>query len=109
MDRRTWTEADQAWAHRDAYAERMGWFEVIRPARYRETNLRASALPTRGKHAAPEPDDEEPSQEGVTVSVVFYERQRSRPTNLQLAVLGGLGLAVMAVGIIAVRSLMGAS
>ena len=67
-------------------------------------------LPRRTpKHAAPDPDDEEPSAEGITVSVVFYERQRRRPTGLQVAVLGGLGLAVMAVGIIAVRSLMGAS
>jgi hypothetical protein len=80
----------------------MGWFEVIPPTRYREASTRVA-----GSDVARSEDDEEPSP--VTVRVYLVSRQRRRPTTLQIAVLGGLGLAVVTVGIFAVRSLMGAS
>jgi hypothetical protein len=101
----TWTETDQAWAHREAYAERVGWFEVIRTPRYRElVPVPVSHLDrARAKHRAPDPDDEEPSR------VYIVARQRRRTTPLQALVLGGIALGVVTVGIIAVRSLMGAS
>jgi hypothetical protein len=111
MDRQSWTEEDQRIAHREGAAWYL-WREILQPARYREhtPQVRPSHMAqARGKHVAPDPDDEEPSQEGVTVSVVYITRQRRRPTTLQVLVLGGMGVAVVTVGYLAVRSLMGAS
>jgi len=106
MDRQTWTDDDQRWAHREAYAERVGWLEVIRVARYREHVPQPPVShmdKARGKHVAPDPDDEEPSP------VFVVSRQWRRTTPLQALVLVGMALGVVTVGIIAVRSLMGAS
>jgi hypothetical protein len=117
-ERHTWTDDDA----RTTWRRWVGWRHNLDDAEILPFHLRDATrdphwrpaprtLPTRtpGKHAAPEPEDEEPSPETITVSVVFYERQRRRPTTLQVAVLGGLGLVAVTVGIIAVRSLMGAS
>lgn len=105
MDRLTWTEADQAWAHREGAAWYL-WREVLTQPRYREcVPLAPAPLPARprARHAAPAADDEEPSP--VVVVRVRVMRQRRRPTTGQIVAL----VAVVAVGICAVRSLMGAS
>jgi hypothetical protein len=113
MDRHLWTDLDVKAARRlwAVTTHNLDDPEVL-PHHLRELSgeQRISKLPRRTpKHAAPDPDDEEPSQEGVTVSVVYITRQRRRPTTLQVLVLGGMGVAVVTVGYLAVRSLMGAS
>jgi len=108
MDRQSWTEADQAWAHREHYAERMGWFEIIRPARYREQSPSLPApLPPRprARHVAPNPDDEEPSPvRSVTVYVIPKSTRRLRGWVVVVLVAGAMYVVVTVI-----RSMMGAT
>jgi hypothetical protein len=108
----TWTKADEQITYRAAFGWDHGELDLIPPCRFIEELpvVKAARLPRRSKRREgppfnPEPDDEEPSQ--VTWYVV--QRQRSRPNLLQTLVLGGLLVGVVTVGVIAVRSLMGAS
>ena len=108
-ERQTWTDDDQRIAHREGAAWYL-WREILQPARYRE---HSPYIPTplpprpRARHVAPAADDEEPSPAPNVRSVTVYvvQRQRRRPTTRQVVAL----VAVVTVGIIAVRSLMGAS
>jgi hypothetical protein len=115
-ERQTWTDDDA----RTTWRRWVGWRHNLDDVEILPFHLRDATrdphwrpaprtIPTRtpGKHAAPEPEDEEPSPE-ITVSVVFYERQRRRPTTLHLAFIGA-GVVAVTVGVLAVRSLMGAS